>query len=154
MLSVFIYFCLYIELTILLKILLIKIYFESFFIILLLLYNTWGWVFLFCHFKKWTLAVQVRHAGRLGLLWRATLFSSCGLAPAGEANDIRGAKPELINFTKLMKFGFLLSYTREWHMKTGKEEKQNRNEGCVREPGSRRKGREGNSSICNEKYID
>lgn len=51
------------------------------------------------------------------------LFSSCGLAPAGE---IKGAKSKLINFTKLMKFGFLLSHAREWHMKPGKEEKQSR----------------------------
>lgn len=51
------------------------------------------------------------------------MFSSCGLAPAGEANEIKGAMPQLINFTKLMTFGFLLPYTREWHIKPGKRSK-------------------------------
>lgn len=129
MLSVFIYFYLYIKLTVL-KIPLVEIYFESVFIILLPLYNT--------ILKNKLLLSRWDMQG--GLLWRAV--------PAGEANETKGAKP------KLFKFGFLLSYTREWHMKPRKEEKPSRNGDSFREPGNSKKGRKGNSSMCNEKYSD
>lgn len=41
-----------------------------------------------------------------------------------------------------MKFGFLLSCTREWHMKSAKEEKQSRSGGSFRDPGNSKKRKE------------
>lgn len=61
-----------------------------------------------------------------------------------------------MNFTKLMKLGFLLSLPegyREQCIASGKEKKRSRNEGSSRESSSIKKARKENS-ICNQKSFN